>query len=57
MRADMYSLGCTLFETLTGRKPYEGTDAVSIIHQHLNAPPPAILKVLPGCPLPLARPL
>jgi len=28
---------------------------VAVFHQHIHGPPPAILKVLPQCPIPLAR--
>jgi serine/threonine protein kinase len=54
-RADIYSLGCTLYHLLTGDVPYAGTDAITIIRKHLDAPLPAILKVWPQCPVPLAR--
>jgi hypothetical protein len=54
-RADIYSLGCTLYQMLTGQVPYGGTEAITIIRQHLDAPLPAILKVWPQCPITLAR--
>ncbi|MCX6897366.1 MAG: SUMF1/EgtB/PvdO family nonheme iron enzyme [Verrucomicrobia bacterium] len=53
-RADIYSLGCTLYQMLTGRTPYEGDEPMSVMNLHVNAPPPAMFKVWPQCPMPLA---
>lgn len=39
-RADMYSLGATLYHMLTGETPYSGDNAVAIIASHLSDPIP-----------------
>jgi serine/threonine protein kinase len=38
-RADIYALGCVLFECLTGTKPYDGAMA-AMINAHLHESPP-----------------
>jgi eukaryotic-like serine/threonine-protein kinase len=38
--ADQYSLGCVLFEAVTGRPPYQGASAVAIATHHVSAPVP-----------------
>jgi class 3 adenylate cyclase/tetratricopeptide (TPR) repeat protein len=40
-RADLYALGCVLYEMVTGRPPFLGDDAVAIITQHLGTAPVA----------------
>jgi serine/threonine protein kinase len=54
-RADIYSLGFTLYEALTGQPGYRGTQPGILINQHLNSPAPGILKVLPDCPMCVVR--
>lgn len=40
-RSDLYALGASLYEMVTGRPPFLGDDAVSIVAQHLHASPAA----------------
>lgn len=39
-RADIYALGCMLFEFEVGHPPFLGNSVHEIAQQHLNAPPP-----------------
>lgn len=35
----MYSLGCVLYQLLTGHPPFQADTTLAILHQHLDAPP------------------
>jgi serine/threonine protein kinase, bacterial len=41
-RADQYALAATAFHLLTGATPYQHSNPVAVISQHLNAPPPKL---------------
>src|SRR3954471_3779920 len=41
-RADIYSFGCSLFELLTGKPPFTGTNADELLNKHLTGPIPSI---------------
>jgi len=48
--ADIYSLGVTLFEVVTGRLPYSAESSQELLEQHLYAPIPSVRSAAPHTP-------
>ena len=49
-RSDVYSLGCVLYEVLTGEPPFKGDSPVAVAYQHVREDPKQPSQVNPAVP-------
>ncbi|SCG53766.1 Serine/threonine protein kinase [Micromonospora echinaurantiaca] len=54
-RADLYALGCVMFEVLTGNPPYRAENPLGMLHRHMNDPIPSIAEHRAGVPADLEQ--
>lgn len=46
-QSDIYSLGCVMYETLTGVQPFEAPSLFEIMSLHMNTIPPSFREAIP----------
>jgi serine/threonine-protein kinase len=51
-RSDIYSVGCLMYEVLTGHVPLRGETIVQTIFKHMNESPLPMTEICPQCSVP-----
>ncbi len=57
LRADIYAVGCMLYEMLGGQRPFNAERPLAVLMMHMQQPPPAFETLSPpvDVPVPLQR--
>lgn len=50
-KSDLYSLGCMLFELLTGKRPFQAESPAEVFYQHIEQVPPRVSTLALDCPV------
>jgi serine/threonine-protein kinase len=50
VRADVYAAGIVMFELLTGKQPFTGTDPIQVAYRHVNESVPSPSSIAPELP-------
>ncbi len=53
VRSDVYAVGSILFELLSGKPPFTGTNPLDVIKQHVEKPVPSLRALCPDIPIAL----
>jgi len=54
-RSDLYSLGVTLYEMVSGRVPFQADSSMGVVVKHITQPPPSPCEFSPNLPTPVEQ--